>query len=107
VVKLGGMGVMVVGAEEQFRLHAVPLDSIVDPTGAGDSFAAGMLGYLSGEGCSLDIGSIAHGLACGAVTASFAVSGFGVEALRDLDRQKIDQRLDYYLGTNQLGRRGR
>jgi sugar/nucleoside kinase (ribokinase family) len=104
VIKLGGMGVMALGAERQFRLHAVPLDHIVDPTGAGDSFAAGMLGYLSGRGNGLDFGSIAHGLAHGAVTASFAVSGFGVEALRDLTREKIDSRLDFYLGTNQLER---
>jgi sugar/nucleoside kinase (ribokinase family) len=104
VIKLGGMGVMALGAEKQFRLHAVPLDRIVDPTGAGDSFAAGMLGYLSGRGKGLDFGSIAHGLAHGAVTASFAVSGFGVDALRDLTREKIDGRLDYYLGTNQLER---
>ena len=95
---------MVLGKEEEFRLHAVPLERIVDPTGAGDSFAAGMLGYLAGKGSGLDFQSITNGLAYGAVTASFAVSGFGVEALRELNRGKIDERLAYYLGTNQLER---
>jgi sugar/nucleoside kinase (ribokinase family) len=104
VIKLGAMGVMALGTEEQFRLHAVPLERIVDPTGAGDSFAAGMLGFLAGKGSGLDFHSIAEGLAHGAVSASFAVSGFGVDALRDLTRGKIDERLAYYLGTNQLER---
>lgn len=107
VIKLGVMGVMVLGREEKFLLHAVPLEKIVDPTGAGDSFAAGMLGYLSGLDRGLDFQSIAIGLAYGSVTASFAVSGFGVEALRDLDRKKIDDRLELYLRTNQLERAGR
>jgi len=107
VIKLGSNGVMVLGGETPFLLHAVPLEKIVDPTGAGDSFAAGMLGYISGGNRKLDFPSITKGLAYGSVTASFAVSGFGVEALRDLDSEMIERRLDFYLATNQLERSAR
>lgn len=104
VIKLGASGVMVLGGPRPFLLPACPVDKVVDPTGAGDSFAAGMLGYLSGVGGQLTYRNITRGLCYGSVTASFAIGGFGVEALRDLNREKIDERLNYYLSTNQLDR---
>lgn len=102
VIKKGASGVMVLGGPHPFILPAVPLENVVDPTGAGDSFAAGMLGYLSSLGGGLDFESVKMGLACGSVTASFAVSGFGVAGLRDLGREAIAERLKSYLATNQL-----
>lgn len=102
VIKKGASGVMVLGGPHPFILPAVPLENVVDPTGAGDSFAAGMLGYLSSLGGGLDFDSVKMGLACGSVTASFAVGGFGVAGLRDLGREAIAERLKSYLATNQL-----
>ncbi len=102
VIKKGASGVMVLGGPHPFILPAVPLENVVDPTGAGDSFAAGMLGYLSSLGGGLDFESVKMGLACGSVTASFAVGGFGVAGLRDLGREAIAERLKSYLATNQL-----
>jgi len=102
VIKRGASGVMVLGGQQPFVLPAVPITDVIDPTGAGDAFAAGMLGYLSSIGSSLDFDSVKMGLACGSVTASFAVSGFGVAEIRDLSREKIAERLKYYLSTNQL-----
>jgi sugar/nucleoside kinase (ribokinase family) len=80
----------------------VPVENVVDPTGAGDSFAAGMLGFLSGTGRGLDFESIKMGLAYGSVIASFAVSGFGVEMMRNLTRESIDERMRFYLASNQI-----
>jgi len=104
VIKLGASGVMVLGGPQPFLLSACPVKKVVDPTGAGDSFAAGMLGFLAGVGGELTFKNITRGLCYGAVTASFAISGFGVEALRTLSKSEIDERLGFYLSTNQLDR---
>ncbi len=104
VIKLGASGVMVFGGPQPFLLPACPVKKVVDPTGAGDSFAAGMLGFLAGVGGELTFKNITRGLCYGAVTASFAISGFGVEALRNLSKSEIDERLGFYLSTNQLDR---
>ncbi len=103
VVKMGAAGAMVFDREGLFNLPAFPLRSIVDPTGAGDTFASGMLGYISGCDRPLDHQLVKKGLAYGSVNASYAVSGFGVTNLRELTRDGIDERLEYFLSTNQLG----
>jgi sugar/nucleoside kinase (ribokinase family) len=102
VIKRGSSGVMVLGGPQPFVLPAVPLEEVVDPTGAGDSFAGGMLGYLASVENPLGFDNVKMGLACGSVTASFAVSGFGVDVLRDLGRDSIDKRMRFFLSTNQL-----
>ena len=104
VIKLGASGVMVLGGSQPFLLPACPVKKVIDPTGAGDSFAAGMLGFLAGVGGELTFKNITRGLCYGSVTASFAISGFGVEALRNLSKSEIDERLGFYLSTNQLDR---
>ncbi len=102
VIKRGAAGVLVLGGPTPFNLPAVPVENVVDPTGAGDSFAAGMLGFLSGSERGLDFDSIRMGLAYGSVIASFAVSGFGVEMMRNITREAIDERMRFYLATNQI-----
>lgn len=102
IIKRGASGVMVLGGPQPFVLPAVPLEEVVDPTGAGDAFAGGMLGYLASVENPLDFECVKVGLACGSVTASFAVSGFGIVILRDLGRDAIDRRMRFYLSTNQL-----
>jgi sugar/nucleoside kinase (ribokinase family) len=95
---------MVLGGPQPFLLPAFPVKKVIDPTGAGDSFAAGMLGFLAGVGGELTFKNITRGLCYGSVTASFAISGFGVEELRTLSKSDIDERLSFYLSTNQLDR---
>ena len=104
VIKLGASGVMVLGGPQPFLLPAFPVKKVIDPTGAGDSFAAGMLGFLAGVGGELTFKNITRGLCYGSVTASFAISGFGVEELRTLSKSDIDKGLSFYLSTNQLDR---
>ncbi len=103
VIKMGAAGAMIFGGNEPFVLPAYPLKKVIDPTGAGDTFASGMLGYLAGCDSDLDFESMKKGLAYGSVNASYACSGFGVEKLRELTRDDIDSRMEYYLSTNQLG----
>lgn len=102
VIKLGPAGAMVFGGPVPFILPAYPLEQVVDPTGAGDTFASGLLGFLAGSDSELDFDSMKRGLAYGSVNASFACSGFGVDNMRELTRDDIDRRMEYYLSTNQL-----
>ncbi len=103
VIKMGAAGAVIFGGDEPFVLPAYPLKKVIDPTGAGDTFASGMLGYLAGSDSDLNFESMKKGLAYGSVNASYACSGFGVEKLRELTRDDIDSRMEYYLSTNQLG----
>ncbi len=104
VVKMGAQGAMVLGGKAPFIMPAVPVEKVIDPTGAGDSFAAGMLGCLSGSDGELTLTNITRALCYGSVTASFAIEGFGVDGLRGIDSDAISRRLSYYLSTNQLDR---
>ncbi|HZI93249.1 MAG TPA: PfkB family carbohydrate kinase [Patescibacteria group bacterium] len=101
IVKRGEFGAAAFGAESPFAVPALLLDSVSDPTGAGDSFAGGMMGYLasrSGEephGAMTDA-TLRRAIAMGSVMASFTVQSFGVEGLLDLPSSLIDQRYDEF-----------
>jgi len=93
VVKQGEYGAALFDEEGFFALPAYPLEAVIDPTGAGDSFAGGFLGYLA----SLDEGEIDHGalrraMTYGSVLASFNVEEFGVERVQRLTREEIEDR---------------
>ena len=103
IIKRGAAGVLALGGPAPFNLPAFPVEDVVDPTGAGDSFAAGMLGFLAGSGRGLDFDSIKMGLAYGSVIAAFAISGFGVEMMRGITKEAIDEHMRFYLASNQIG----
>ena len=93
VVKKGEHGAMLFDGEDFFSVPAFPTDGVVDPTGAGDSFAGGMMGYLARAG-EVDAMSLRKALVYGAVVASFAVEGFGVQGLRGADDRALALRYD-------------
>lgn len=74
-----------------FRAPALPLSEVVDPTGAGDSFAGGFFGYLASQG-EVTPSAFKHAMFYGGVMGSFAVERFGTEGLQALTREEIDQR---------------
>ncbi len=74
-----------------FVAPAYPVDPVVDPTGAGDSFAAGLMGYLA-HSRDLSLGGLRRAMAHGSVVASFTVQGFGTERLQTLTLSDIEQR---------------
>ncbi len=76
-----------------FTLPAYPTDRIIDPTGAGDSFAAGMMGYLSTQR-SLSPATIKRAMAFGTVVASFTISDFSLDGLKGTTREEIDERYE-------------
>jgi len=76
-------------------LPAYPARVVHDPTGAGDSFAGGMMGHLAKTG-RFDFRSLVHAMACGTVTASFAIEDFGLRRFHTLTLDEIDRRLYEY-----------
>ncbi|NQT90293.1 MAG: bifunctional hydroxymethylpyrimidine kinase/phosphomethylpyrimidine kinase [Candidatus Omnitrophica bacterium] len=92
VIKKGEHGVMLVSKEGIFAYPAFPLDDVCDPTGAGDTFAGGFLGYLSGLK-SINEAAIRRALVYGNIMASFNVEGYDIKVLSKLNRAKIDKRV--------------
>ena len=95
VIKKGEHGCLMVTGNEAFVLPAFPTEKVVDPTGAGDSFAAGMMGYLATQS-SLSASTIKRALAFGTVTASFTIADFSLDGLRAASREQIDARWDEF-----------
>jgi sugar/nucleoside kinase (ribokinase family) len=91
VVKKGEHGVLMFSDEGSFAAPAYPLEEVFDPTGAGDTFAGGFLGYLAGAGGSAD-GTLRRAVVMGSALASFCVEAFGLDRLLRLTRPEIDER---------------
>jgi sugar/nucleoside kinase (ribokinase family) len=84
-----------------FRAPALPLDKVVDPTGAGDSFAGGFFGYLASQP-DVTLESFKHAMFYGGVMGSFAVQRFGTEQMQSLTREEIDQRFALFRELSHL-----
>lgn len=95
IIKKGEHGAMFLSADEAFVMPAFPLADVIDPTGAGDSFAGGFMGYLASVGKS-DTASLRTAMACGSVIASFNVEDFSLRRFQRTERDEIDRRLDLY-----------
>ncbi|MGA2352559.1 MAG: PfkB family carbohydrate kinase [Terracidiphilus sp.] len=78
-----------------FRAPALPLEEVVDPTGAGDSFAGGFFGYLASQP-ELTPAAFRHAMFYGSVMGSFACERFGTERLQRLTRPEIDERFNLF-----------
>src|ERR1017187_568021 len=97
VIKRGEYGVILFHGGRHFMVPGYLLESIFDPTGAGDSFAGGFIGYLAGRGLDLqeshlDFADLRRAVIYGSVMGSFCCEQFGVERFRTLPRQEIDAR---------------
>lgn len=91
ILKKGEHGCFLFSNYFHYALPAYPTEKVVDPTGAGDSFAGGFMGYLAG--CEqLSFGNMKRAVAYGTVTASMTVEGFGVDRLASADRAIVDRR---------------
>jgi sugar/nucleoside kinase (ribokinase family) len=78
-----------------FRVPTLPLDEVKDPTGAGDSFAGGFMGYIASQG-EINREVLKRALFYGGVMGSFAVERFGTERLQSLTREEIDARFQIF-----------
>jgi sugar/nucleoside kinase (ribokinase family) len=91
VIKKGEHGCLMVSDRDTFTLPAFPAEQVIDPTGAGDSFAGGMMGYLSTQG-SWSPATVKRALAFGTVLASYTISDFSLAGLQKISRDDIDER---------------
>ena len=95
IIKRGEYGAMVFNQGKIFLSPAFPLESLKDPTGAGDSFAGGFLGYMASEG-GKDDQTLRRGIVVGSVMASFCVSEFSSGGMENLSHQKLAERLSEF-----------
>jgi len=97
VIKHGEYGATIFFADSKhpFRAPALPLDEVRDPTGAGDSFAGGFMGYIASQG-KLDRDVLNRAMFYGGVMGSFAVERFGTERLQTLTRDEIEARFELF-----------
>jgi cytidine kinase len=96
VVKQGEYGASLFTEEGFFSLPSYPLEKVVDPTGAGDSFAGGFFGYLDSQGGATDDATLRRAMTYGSAVASFWVEEFGCERAQDLTREEIEERYEAF-----------
>ena len=104
VVKKGEHGAILIHSEGSAVIPAFPIDdaNVVDPTGAGDSFAGGFMGYLAREG-RFDFASLQKAMAYGTVVASFSLEAFGLDRMRTLKFDEINKRLAQFQQMARVG----
>jgi sugar/nucleoside kinase (ribokinase family) len=91
VVKKGEHGAILATRDERFTAPSYPVEMVYDPTGAGDTFAGGFVGYLAEHG-ALDAAALRRAVVYGTVAASFSVEKFSVDGLVGLTRVDLDRR---------------
>jgi sugar/nucleoside kinase (ribokinase family) len=92
LAKKGEHGAVLMSPDFEFALPAFPLREVADPTGAGDSFAGGFIGYVA-ESADASPSNLCRAVAYGATVASFAVEGLGTARLASVTRAEVDERL--------------
>ena len=103
VAKQGEYGAALITERGYFALPAFPLETVSDPTGAGDSFAGGFLGYLASQDDWQDDSALRRAMTFGSVVASFNVEEFGTERVARLTREEIDERFEAFRQMTALG----
>lgn len=97
IVKRGEYGALLFSQEDLFFAPSYMLEKVLDPTGAGDTFAGGFMGYVASQGKYLDFSGFKKGVAYGSVLASFTVEDFSVRRLGSLQKQEIEERYGQFL----------
>ena len=95
VIKKGEHGAMFFSEHETYVMPAFPTEKVIDPTGAGDSFAGGMMGYLA-QHDNFEPHTLKTAMAYGILVASFNVEGFGLERMQQISRDDIEERMEAY-----------
>ncbi|HEV8712779.1 MAG TPA: PfkB family carbohydrate kinase [Candidatus Binatia bacterium] len=101
LVKRGEYGVLLFSPDSIFAVPAYPLEEVFDPTGAGDSFAGGFLGYLAQSG-DLSEAGFRKAIVYGSVVASFVVEDFSLRRLRTLTRDDIERRYRQFVSLTEF-----
>ncbi len=99
VVKRGDAGAMMFFKDNILSIPAHPIEKVVDPTGAGDTFAGGFMGYLAAAPDWKNFNVIRRAMACGTVMSSFSVEDFSVKRVSALSKKDIDSRYGKYVDS--------
>ncbi len=103
VIKKGEHGALLFNKEEVFFAPALPLEDVFDPTGAGDCFAGGFIGYLE-KTKDISFENMKRAVIHGSVMASFCVEKFGTERIKELTHQDVENRLQEFIDLVQFER---
>ena len=95
IVKKGDKGSEIFNQKESFQIPAYTIQSVIDPTGAGDCYAGGLAGYLSTQD-QIDFKSIKKSMIYGTIIASYCVENFGIKDVQGLDFSDIEKRLEIF-----------
>jgi sugar/nucleoside kinase (ribokinase family) len=101
VIKKGEHGALLFHDNEVFFAPALPIEEVYDPTGAGDSFAGGFIGYLA-KSRDISFSSMKRAIIHGSAMASFTVEKFGTERLIGLSKQDVDERIQEFVSLVQF-----
>lgn len=101
VIKKGEHGALLFNKESVFFAPALPLEEVFDPTGAGDSFAGGFIGYLASTR-DISFENMKRAIIFGSAMASFCVEKFGTERLNNLSQEEIDERVQDFIDLVQF-----
>jgi sugar/nucleoside kinase (ribokinase family) len=101
IIKKGEHGALLFNKEQVFFAPALPLEDVFDPTGAGDSFAGGFIGYLA-ETKDISFDNMKRAIIFGSAMASFTVEKFGVERLVGLSQEQVDERVQEFIDLVQF-----
>jgi len=101
IIKKGEHGALLFGEGKVFSAPALPLAGVFDPTGAGDTFAGGFIGYLARIG-TINFNNMKNALIVASAMASFCVERFGTERIQRLTQDDIRQRIDRFIALSQF-----
>jgi len=96
IIKKGEHGALLFHGDQVFAAPALPLEEVFDPTGAGDTFAGGFIGYLSATD-DISFENMKRAIIAGSALASFCVEKFGTERLTEIDKSAIEQRIEQFV----------
>ena len=101
IIKKGEHGALLFGEDKIFYAPALPLEEVFDPTGAGDTFAGGLMGYLSSQN-AISFDHLKKGVIAGSALASFCVEKFGTQRLEEISREDIENRMVEFHALSQF-----
>lgn len=101
IIKKGEHGALLFNKDQVFFAPALPLEDVFDPTGAGDTFAGGFIGYLA-QTRDISFENMKRGIIYGSAMASFCVEKFGIERLANLTQEEIDERVHQFVNLVQF-----
>lgn len=101
VIKQGEYGALLIEEGRTFAVPAYPLEEVFDPTGAGDAFAGGFMGFLAREG-TVDTDRMRRAMVYGSAMGSFSVSGFDIQGFEGISSDDVERRVQHFVDLTQI-----